>query len=61
MPGPVWNEYMLGIDTGVHIDEPGYGQRTGTTAAQRRDDRPAELRHDRATITFYPSGRPPTI
>ena len=28
MPEPAWHENVLGIDTGVHIDERGYGQLT---------------------------------
>ena len=34
-------------------------RRTCTTAAQRSDGRPPELRRDRATITFHPAGRGP--
>ena len=28
VPEPVWHENVLGIDTGVHIDERGYGRLT---------------------------------
>ena len=28
MPEPLWHENVLGIDTGVHIDDRGYGHLT---------------------------------
>ena len=28
VPEPVWHENVLGIDTGVHIDDRGYGRLT---------------------------------
>ena len=54
MPEPVWHENVLGIDTGVHIDDRGYGHLT-IARIDGNEDRDVELR---SLSSVDPSTRP---